>query len=361
MTAGPARELGVGSRPVGPARRRRRTRAREPRRHRSRRVGAGRSVGVGVGGLARSAAVRPRPGPHGAVAARPGRPSAGRPGVTRRPCGDGRLLGRSPTAGAAATGGGASGRLRRWRCGPRGDRAACGATVAGRSRGGAGPVAAVAPAGVGPPVIRSGGSSTTAVVPPYGGGPSRTSMPCRSASRPTTNSPSRAVSARSNSGGSASRGSPRRDRLGSCRGRGPRSPSRTRWRTSWPVTCDRRVRRRERRGVLHQLGEQVDDVADGAAGERGRLDRRDRRPACSPRPRPPRRGPRRPSAPGRASPGRAPRRTARSGSPRCGASGWPGGRPGTGPPARPVSCSGAPSRRAARAAGAAAPGCAGPG
>lgn len=49
------------------------------------------------------------------------------------------------------------------------------------------------------------GMSTIAVVPPNGEGRSMTLMPCRAASRPTTKSPSRSLSAGSNSGGCARR------------------------------------------------------------------------------------------------------------------------------------------------------------
>ena len=75
------------------------------------------------------------------------------------------------------------------------------------------------------------GSSTIAVVPPYGDSVSRTWMPCRWASWPTTYSPSRAVLDSLNSGGSLSCSlAASQSRRPRCPGRGPRSRSRSRCR-----------------------------------------------------------------------------------------------------------------------------------
>ena len=159
-------------------------------------------------------------------------------------------------------------------------------------------------------VTRSAGMSTTAVV--------------RRTGRPGAAAPGRRAGRRA--------GPPRTDRAGRC------WPGRTRAaRASWWLASSRTSRRhaqppvldldgvpvrhrpaRRRRpgcaggendgGVLDQLGEQVDHVADGPAQHAGRLHHADVRPGRSPRPRRPRRGSRRPAAPGCASPDRAPRR-----------------------------------------------------
>ena len=114
----------------------------------------------------------------------------------------------------------------------------------------------------------SDGISATAVTPPYGERRSTTSMSCRAASRATTNRPSRQLFAGSNSGGD---GQPRlASRIASgCMPRPRSSISIAKpLGTIWPDSETCVSGRREQRRVLEQLGEQVDDVADGPAGER---------------------------------------------------------------------------------------------
>ena len=113
------------------------------------------------------------------------------------------------------------------------------------------------------PTTRSrSGTSTSAVTPPPGLGVSVTRRPCRRASRPTTNRPSTSVGTRSSRSRWARRAfssairsavmprpwsttSSRTPRAGHHRGHG-----------------DPGARRRERRRVLHQLGEHEHQVAD---------------------------------------------------------------------------------------------------
>ena len=120
-------------------------------------------------------------------------------------------------------------------------------------------------------VTRSAGMSTTAVVPAGLAGRSWTRTPCRAASRATTKWPSRALSAGSNSGDRAS------SRLASSMARdGHAQPpvgdlDGVPVRHDLPGDVDPGAGRGEGGGVLDQLGEQVDHVADGPAQHAGRL------------------------------------------------------------------------------------------
>ena len=118
------------------------------------------------------------------------------------------------------------------------------------------------------PVTRCGGISTTAVTPPYGEERSVTRTPCRAASSATTNRPSRALLAGSKSGGSQQALVGLVDRLRRHAQAAVLDLDREAVRHQLPADLHPGVRRRVRRGVLDQLGEQVDDVGDGPADQR---------------------------------------------------------------------------------------------
>ena len=216
--------------------------------------------------------------------------------------------------------------------------------------------------GTGTPTVRFGGSSTIAVVPPYRDWRSCTLMPWRSASRPTTYRPSRAVLARSNSGGLASRSLASAssssahaeaavldlDRVAAARPTG--RPTRT-------LVC----------GGENEVAFSISSASRWMTSPTARpasadvVDRQHARPGCSPRPRRRRRAPRRPSAPAGASAaaGAAPESTIRfSALRRMRVARWSSRNSSS---SSSASVSRAPSRPAARAGGASAPGCAGPG
>ena len=125
---------------------------------------------------------------------------------------------------------------------------------------------AVAPGAAGPAsscrTTTPNGISTTAVVPPYTDRRSETLIACRVASLLTTNSPSCSLCARSNSAGLASRALMSSSSVG---GQAQAAVfdlgDQARAHPVGP-DLDPGVGRGEHRGVLDQLGDQVDDVAD---------------------------------------------------------------------------------------------------
>ena len=113
-----------------------------------------------------------------------------------------------------------------------------------------------------------------------------TTRPCRRANRPTTNRPSTSVGARSR------RSRRRRRAFSSSICSGGHAEAVVDDREADAVRCglgrdqDAGARRREERGVLHQLGHQQDQVVDDGRGHPARRSARRCRPGCSSRSRP---------------------------------------------------------------------------
>ena len=214
---------------------------------------------------ARSNRHRPRAGPG---LRRPRRPGAG----SHRPAGGPGPRRARPASGRSGSGPLGAGRTRvcrssraapregsaPWLAGPGRSRDGSAARATGRT------VASGGGAGQG----GAGEHQTAAVTPPPAVAGSATVQPCRRASRPTTNSPSTSVGARSSRSRRVNRAfsSASRSRA-SCRCPWSTRSAGHRRRSVSAVTVDPGVRRRERGGVLHQLGQGQHQVTDDAGAD----------------------------------------------------------------------------------------------